>query len=288
MKQTHKYMQKIFKKSTVIPKCVFFFLNSSLLCFAQLKPIPFDEGAGYRPFTSKWRIAERWQEWGCGEGGFRKEDEQLRALLCCAHGDPHTSQYGTVWCCGGERKLVGRLRRMQHRPKLLEVGEGGRRFVPEKQALTHRCLCCLACARPSSTNLVRFADVWKAQTPRKKTSPPRKIWLEREPKKRGSGWWWWGAGDYCYSWRRAFVFPTYRTKTTRVRVVWPPPDSHRSPPRTMNPQRQLPVCSLLFSLYFFFCPLQPVFFETGTHHFFFFWDVFTQPPAYKKKQMRQM
>lgn len=50
-----------------------------------------------------------------------------------------------------------------------------------------------------------------------------------------------------------------------------------------TPQRQLPVCSLLFSFYLFFCPLQPVFFETRTHNFFLV-DVFTLPPAYNKKK----
>lgn len=66
---------------------------------------------------------------------------------------------------------------------------GGASFQKSRRWLT--AVCAASRARPSRTNLVRFADVWKARNPPQKNGPSRKIWLERESKKK-RGWGRWG------------------------------------------------------------------------------------------------
>lgn len=152
-----------------------FLQNFSLFCSAQLKPILFDEGTGSGPLTSKWRISEWWQF-----GGAERRTRSSEPL--CTYKDLHPS---VTVCWGDARKLHGK-QGLQHQPQLLEVRGGGRRLVPEKQALTHRCRCRLACV--SFQN--KFSEIcgcWKAGT--QKNRPSGKIWLEREAKR----------GDYHYS-----------------------------------------------------------------------------------------
>lgn len=107
-KQAAEYCVKntsvyVFWKGAVIPKWVFL-QNFSLFRSAQLKPILCDEGTGYGPFASKWRISEWWRVGGTekrgGQGG-RKEDKDL----------PPSPP--VTLCRGEDRKLHAR-RRLRH------------------------------------------------------------------------------------------------------------------------------------------------------------------------------
>lgn len=151
-----------------------------LLCTIETNPVWWSDclRSINKQMKNLWVMKSRW--WGV----CRKEDKKLWAPLY-VHGSAPVSPWLRVEETTGSSSMEGRGCNIS--PQLLEVQGGGRRLVPEKQALTHRCLRRLV----SFQN--KFSEIcgcWKTGTPPpKKTRPSRKIWLEREAKK----------GDYRYS-----------------------------------------------------------------------------------------